>query len=90
MSFKSSASILTVAARTAFATKPFSRDNALPSLQMQGIELITIEVDIEGATQCLSKAVQFPTISNQDRSDFDTKAFDDHRAYIGEAYGKPT
>jgi len=31
----------------------------------------------------LSKAVQFRTISNQDRSDFDGKAFEGYHKYLG-------
>ncbi|MEZ5829296.1 MAG: hypothetical protein R3D01_13355 [Hyphomicrobiales bacterium] len=53
---------------------------------MQGVEQVEIEVDLDGAAERLSKAVQFPTISNQDRSDFDTKAFDDYHAFLMTAY----
>lgn len=56
------------------------------SLQMQGVEQIEIPVDIDGAIERLSKAITFPTISNQDRDDFDTKAFDDYHAFLEEAY----
>ncbi|WP_240989118.1 M20 family peptidase [Salipiger mangrovisoli] len=55
---------------------------------MEGVEQITIEVDLDGAVERLSRAVQFPTISNQDRNDFDTKAFDDYHAFLAEAYPK--
>ena len=56
------------------------------SMQMQGVEPVTIEVDIDAAAKRLSRAVQFPTISNQDRNDFDTKAFSDYHQYLVEAY----
>jgi len=56
------------------------------SLQMQGVDRVTIEVDLAGATERLSKAVRFPTISNQDRSDFDTEAFAAYHAFLVEAY----
>lgn len=56
------------------------------SMQMKGVEQITIDVDLDGAVERLSRAVQFPTISNQDREDFDTKAFDDYHAFLVEAY----
>ncbi len=56
------------------------------SKQMQGVEQVTIDVDLDGAVKRLSRAVQFPTISNQDRNDFDTKAFDDYHAFLVEAY----
>ncbi|MCV2887608.1 M20 family peptidase [Ruegeria aquimaris] len=63
-----------------------AQDSGFSSLQMQGVEQITIEVDLDGAVDRLSKGVQFPTISNQDRDDFDTKAFDDYHAFLVEAY----
>jgi len=69
-----------------FATVAIAQEADFPSLQMQGVEPIEIEVDIEGATERLSRAVQFPTISNQDRNDFNTKAFDDYHAFLVEAY----
>lgn len=56
------------------------------SMQMQGVEPVVIEVDVEGAAKRLAKAVQFKTISNQDRSDFDTKAFTDYHQYLEEIY----
>lgn len=64
----------------------FAQNADFPSLQMQGIEQITIDVDLDGAVERLSRAVQFPTISNQDRNDFDSKAFDDYHAFLAEAY----
>ncbi len=56
------------------------------SKQMQGVEQVTIDVDLDGAVERLSRAIQFQTISNQDRNDFDTKAFDDYHAFLVEAY----
>ena len=56
------------------------------SMQMQGVEQISIDVDLDGAVQRLSKAVTFPTISNQDRDDFDTKAFEDYHKFLEQAY----
>lgn len=56
------------------------------SLQMTGVEPVTIEVDLDGAVDRLSKAVQFKTISNQDRNDFDTKAFEDYHRFLEKAY----
>lgn len=58
----------------------------LSSMQMQGVEPVTIDVDLDGAVERLSRAVQFPTISNQDRNDFDTRAFDDYHDFLVEAY----
>ena len=56
------------------------------SMQMQGVEQIHVDVDLEGAAQRLSQAVQFPTISNQDRSDFDEEAFKNYHAFIESSY----
>ncbi len=56
------------------------------SMQMQGVEQISVDVDVQAAAERLSKAVQFPTISNQDRSDFDTEAFDAYHEFLVEAY----
>jgi len=61
-------------------------DRDFSSLQMQGVEQVTIDVDVSGAAERLSRAVQFPTISNQDRSDFDTEAFDAYHVFLVEAY----
>jgi carboxypeptidase PM20D1 len=56
------------------------------SMQMQGVEQMTIEVDVDAAAERLSRAVQFPTISNQDRSDFDTEAFEGYHEFLEQAY----
>lgn len=56
------------------------------SMQMKGIEQITVEVDLESAARRLSKAVQFPTISNQDRSDFNEEAFTAYHEFLKESY----
>lgn len=53
---------------------------------MKGVKQVQIPVDIDGAAKRLSRAVQFPTISNQDRKDFDAKAFEDYHAYLVQAY----
>ncbi|MCT4372604.1 M20 family peptidase [Yangia mangrovi] len=73
---------------TGLGAPAVAQDADLPSLQMEGVEQITIEVDLDGAVDRLSRAVQFPTVSNQDRNDFDTKAFDDYHAFLAEAYPK--
>lgn len=56
------------------------------SKQMKGIEQITIDVDLDGAVQRLSKAVTYKTISNQDRDDFDTEAFSSYHNFLEESY----
>ena len=60
--------------------------NDFTSKQMKNVAPVTIEVDIDAAAKRLSKAVQFPTISNQDRNDFDTKAFSDYHSYLKSTY----
>lgn len=56
------------------------------SMQMKGVEQVTIEVDLDAAAKRLSRAVQFPTISNQDRSDFNADAFTEYHEFLREAY----
>ncbi len=56
------------------------------SMQMQGVERVTVEVDVDAAAKRLSRAVQFPTISNQDRDDFDVEAFEGYHEFLEEAY----
>ena len=56
------------------------------SMQMKDVEPVTIDVDVKGAAERLSKAVQFPTISNQDREDFDVKAFEGYHKFLEETY----
>ena len=56
------------------------------SMQMTGVEQISIDVDLDGAVERLSKAVQFKTISNQDRDDFDTEAFTNYHKFLEQSY----
>lgn len=56
------------------------------SMQMKGVDQISVEVDLDGAVKRLSKAVTFPTISNQDRDDFDAKAFTDYHKFLEQSY----
>lgn len=56
------------------------------SKQMKGIKPVMIRVDANAAAQRLSKGVQFPTISNQDRSDFNTTAFTGYHLFLKKAY----
>ena len=86
------ASVLSACNQTADKQKtetPASQDVNLEdftSMQMTGVEQSPVEVDLDGAVERLSKAVQFKTISNQDRDDFDTKAFTDYHAFLEQAY----
>ena len=45
-----------------------------------------IEVDAQGAVARFAKALTFPTISNDDRNDFDEAAFIGFREFLREAY----
>ena len=56
------------------------------SMQMQNVEPVEVKVDVDAAAKRLSRGVQFPTISNQDRSDFDVKAFEGYHKFLEEAY----
>jgi carboxypeptidase PM20D1 len=56
------------------------------SLQMHDIAVVEVPVDVDAAARRLSKAITFPTISNQDRSDFDEKAFNDFHQYLVDTY----
>lgn len=58
------------------------------SMQMKNVEKVEVKVDLDGAAKRLSKAVTFKTISNQDRNDFDAKAFTDYHAYLEKSYPK--
>ncbi|MGE0856085.1 MAG: M20/M25/M40 family metallo-hydrolase, partial [Hyphomicrobiaceae bacterium] len=83
---KVSASVLLVAAFGISLPARADQKQDFSSLQMKGVKQITIGVDLDGAVKRLSKAVQFPTISNQDRNDFDVKAFEDYHKFLVEAY----
>ena len=61
-------------------------NQAFSSMQMKGVEPVTVEVDLGPAAQRLSRAVQFPTISNQNRDDFDAEAFEGYHRFIEESY----
>lgn len=56
------------------------------SLQMKNVAVVKVPVDADAAAERLSKAITFPTVSNQDRSDFDEKAFDDFHQYLVDTY----
>lgn len=61
-------------------------NNDFSSMQMKGVEQVSVKVDLDPAVERLSKAVQFRTISNQDRNDFDEKAFTDYHQFLEKAY----
>lgn len=61
-------------------------DQDFSSMQMTGVEQVTVEVDLDAAAKRLSRAVQFPTISNQDRDDFDVEAFEGYHEFLKESY----
>jgi carboxypeptidase PM20D1 len=64
----------------------YANDKDFSSMQMKGVEPVIIEVDLDPAVQRLSRAVQFQTISNQDRDDFDVEAFEGYHKFIEESY----
>ncbi|WP_261883185.1 M20 family peptidase [Vibrio pelagius] len=79
-------SIASALALTASVSAWALEDQDFSSMQMQGVEQVEVKVDLEGAAQRLSQAVQFPTISNQDRSDFDEEAFKNYHDFLVESY----
>ena len=52
----------------------------------QQIELVNIPVDANAAAKRLSAAIKFKTISNQDRKDFDEKAFKGFHKFLVKTY----
>lgn len=56
------------------------------SLQMKDVVVVEVSVDSDVAAKRLAKAITFRTISNQDREDFDEKAFNDFHQYLLETY----
>ncbi len=56
------------------------------SMQMTGVEQISVDVDLDGAVARLSKGVTYKTISNQDRDDFDTEAFTGYHTFLEQSY----
>lgn len=79
-------SIASALALTASVSAWAAEDQDFSSMQMQGVEQVEVKVDLEGAAQRLSQAVQFPTISNQDRSNFDEEAFNSYHDFLVESY----
>lgn len=69
-----------VLSEVSYASQDFS------SMQMKNVEPVEVHIDVDAAAKRLSKAVQFPTISNQDRGDFDVKAFEGYHKFLEEAY----
>lgn len=61
-------------------------EKAFDSQQMQGVNVVNVPVDAQAAANRLSSGVKFPTISNQDRKDFDEKAFKDWHAFLERTY----
>jgi len=59
---------------------------AFTSLQMKDVAVVDVPVDADAAAKRLSSGVRFPTISNQDRKDFDEKAFKDWQAFLERTY----
>lgn len=50
------------------------------------IELVNVPVDANAAAKRLSAAIKFKTISNQDRKDFDEKAFKGFHKFLVKTY----
>jgi carboxypeptidase PM20D1 len=65
----------------------FTKDlKAFDSLQMNDVARVNVPVDADASAKRLSKAITFPTISNQDRKDFDERAFHGFHHYLIDTY----
>lgn len=84
--------LLTTIALSAFLTMvgpgtTFAQESkAFDSLQMKDVAVVNVPVDADAAAKRLSNGVRFPTISNQDRTNFDEQAFKDWQAFLEKAY----
>ena len=56
------------------------------SLQMRDVAAVKVPVDADAVAKRLSEAITFPTVSNQDRKDFDEKAFAGLQQFLVETY----
>ena len=63
-----------------------TRTQDFTSMQSEDVEPVQIEIDVEAAAERLAGGVRFPTISNEDRDDFDTAAFDAFHDYLEETF----
>jgi len=61
-------------------------DQEFTSMQSEDVEPVVIEVDIDAAAERLAGGVRFPTISNEDRDDFDIEAFEGFHDYLAETF----
>jgi carboxypeptidase PM20D1 len=77
-----SALLTMVGPGTTFAQEP----KAFDSLQMTGVAVVNVPIDADGAAQRLSAGIKFPTISNQDRKDFDEQAFKNWQTFLEKTY----
>jgi len=80
---------LAILAGCAPAPEKGSQSSATPafeSMQMKGVEPVTLTVDADAAARRLAKSVTFATISNQDRKDFDAKAYEGLHRFLKETF----
>lgn len=84
MTWKFQALMASAIAIAALAWHAEGQQAALPSLQMQGVEQVAIDVDLDAPSN------RWPGRSSSLRSSTriapDTRAFDDYHAFLGEAY----
>jgi len=75
-----------VCALTTVGPSHAQNSTTLTSLQMRGVEVAPVAVDADAAAKRLSKGIAYPTISNQDRQDFDEKAFESWQSFLKKTY----
>jgi carboxypeptidase PM20D1 len=76
-----SASLASYATGEAEADRATSQQE-FTSMQSADVDPVKIEVDINAAAERLAGGVRFPTISNEDRDDFDVEAFEGFHNYL--------
>ena len=58
----------------------------LTSMQSEDVEPVDSDFDLEASAERLAGGVRFPTISNEDREDFDEAAFEAFHDYLEETF----
>ncbi|MEQ1739873.1 MAG: M20 family peptidase [Methyloglobulus sp.] len=67
-------------------TETFAQEIIKSENPASQVELVNIPVDANAAAKRLSKGIKFKTISNQDRKNFDEKAFKDWHKFLVKTY----
>ncbi|MCL1142401.1 M20 family peptidase [Shewanella gaetbuli] len=71
-----------------FSASIMAQQGEFTSMQMKDVALNRVKVDVEGAANRLAKGIQFATISNEDRNDFNEAAFTGYHQFLADSYPK--